>query len=333
MVAFDPVDLAGACRTGRIRLPIELGREAFAPDGLGSAGAKSIDIIVSIWLVGEGGRYVAALRESMRWIEQAEAAGERYGDNPEYRALLRKRALAIGRWLTGGTVDRGLWQEARRLSCGEIVAELPDLEAFVLVEHLLDCLLSGAPEQALAAPGLGSVADSVEVRAALALAGQAKAAEAVATLYRTRPAYWLEEADFTLVAAWAMAAWFDTGLARTPESALLALYAFLEDVPVAPALAERGWREAGAEPVRLIREGGVALDRLDRIATAFGLIRDPDRGAPPDGELFASWTGPPGDTGELDYLEEDGVARIELRGRRAAMRGNALMELVDALPG
>jgi hypothetical protein len=329
MVAFDPIALARSCRTTRLHLPVESDPSAFAPNRYGNAGAKSINAIVSCWLIGEGARFEEALRRAVDWIERAEATNEVYGLDPSFSALERKRALAVGRWLLGGAIDRPLWRDACRLSAVRVAAMPPDAPAFIAAEHLLDCLLAGEPGRALSAPVPAEAASSADVAAALVLAKGEAAESVVAELYRRRAAYWLEEADFIAIAMWAMAAWFETGLAETPDAALLALYAFLEDVPVAPALADRGWTDAPG-PVLLALPAGTALDRLDRAVTALGLVRDPDRTTPPAGTAFASWTGPPGDDGEIDYLAEDGVARLELRGRRAAMRGNVLMTLCGA---
>lgn len=328
MVAFDPIAIARACRTDDLHLAVERGRAAFEPDGLGNAGQATVAAIVPAFMVGEGALMAAALREALAWIEEAEAGDEQYGDDPRLAALLRKRALGIGRWLIGGAPGRPLWRAASELSAAVVKAEPP--APYVLSDHMLDCLLAGTPERAIAAAALADPEDK-EAAAALAIARAAGApgrdvAAAIGALYCERLDYWLKERVFRRVAMWAMAAWFDTGLATGAEAALLAAYAFLPDVALPPALVARGWTDAPG-PVLVPMPAGTTLARLDLAVTALGLARDPDRATPPKGTAFASWTGATGDDGEIDYSADRDQAHVAIRGRRAAMLGNVLATL------
>jgi hypothetical protein len=326
MVIFDPVVRASAAREHRLHVATDRPREAFEPNGLGNGGEAATATIVSAWLVGEGEAFDGALRKAVEWIEESERRDELFGDDPAHSAALRRRALAIALWLLNGSGERPVWQAAARASGPSASPEWPE----GLAQHILDHILAGEHEAALEAAPAAEGQD-IEVATALLLARanrdaslRPEMAAAVAALYRERAASWLDSGAFIYAAMWAKAVWFDLGPAATPEAALLAIYAFLPDAHLPPALVARGWVAPSSGPLSLRLSCALALETLDLAIRCLGLERDPDRARTPPNIVFASWTGSPGDDSEIDYRAEGGDARLEIRGERAAALANVL---------
>src|ERR1700730_4773260 len=100
MTASDPLALPPACRPeAALSLRVDRPRDGFAPNALGHAGEGTVNAIISAWFVWEGARFAVQLDRAIEWLETAERRDERYGDDPVFLAMLRRRALAQGRWL------------------------------------------------------------------------------------------------------------------------------------------------------------------------------------------------------------------------------------------
>lgn len=329
MTGINPEALAKTLRGGR-RLRVDDPRAEHEPDAIGNAATWSISAIVSAWLVGERARFDTQLHRAIEWLTDAEARDERFGGDPELFAMLRRRALGIGRWLADGGAARDAWHAAAKGGAARFdrAPEAPDAET--VAEHVLDWLLAGEPASAVAAAKrFPDVAGSRDVATATMLAAYAAEnrppdrawAVAVARLLGSHAEGWWRDGSFLSIAAWTRAIFFDTGLAADPEAALLMLYPHLRGAPLPPELRSRGW-EQGEGPV--VVPVPAALDRIDLLVEVSGLVRDPDRGKAPHGTMFASWSGAAGDRREVDYQAEDGDARIEVRGPDAGALAGSL---------
>jgi hypothetical protein len=335
MTGFDPIALARACRAeGALSLPVDRPRDGFAPNALGHAGEDSASAILSAWLVGEGARFAVQLDRAIEWLETADQRDERYGDDPVFHAMLRRRALALGRWSRDGDDCRAIWRAAAEAGTAVIAGAPPPLAPHALADHLLDWLHAGEPDMVLAAAARhpGAEGDS-EVRTALALADAFRASPPRADaglmaeaggLFHSRVGTWLYNGAFMRVAAWCKLAFFDTGVTSDPGAALLMIYPYLPGVPVPPRLADRGWRDAPGDALVTLPPAA-ALARIGGLAAAIGLARDPDAVARrPDAPEFASWSGRDGDDREVDYHAQADARWLEVRGRDAGVLAGAM---------
>ncbi|WP_157217422.1 hypothetical protein [Flavisphingomonas formosensis] len=315
---FDPPALAATIR-GDLYLTLDRPASDFDPSMRGRVAAFGVETIVSAWLVGEGAAVADRLDKAISWLTDSEAAGGDEDPEGPFGVQRRRRALAVARWLRGEDPDEAAKGAAR--AGADYLASGPELAPSELADHLLDCLLAGDAEAAVAAGE--SSGDDAEVAALLAIARGKEDPVALASMLAGHVPIWTGAGAFTRVANWCQLLFARPGLAGDAAGALLMAWAFLPEVALPPALAERGWSET--EDALVVLPSSSLFVRVDGLAGYLGLLRDADAVRQDEAKpAFASWTEARPGGFEMDWHDKDGDIWLELRGEDAGVRAGAL---------
>ena len=307
MSDFDPIETAEGARSHRFYPPTPAHLPRFGAHGAWQAGMQALIDVLSGWWVGEPRRFDDVLERAAEWLFLPDDEGAPWGDQPCVSEALHRHARALAAHMLGHD-DGRLWIEAAT-AIGRTLSD-PTADAYLSARALDLCRRMGEP---VAPPG----ALEDPPTAALLRTMRDEGAE----MLTARPG--LEPSTLYFYA-------FGRLGGVTPRSLCpLFCYVTAPELPLPPALRERGWSDAVEARARL--PSRVDFGRLDRLLRLLGLARDPDAIVQPARPEFASWTSQPGLELEVDWHAPAGAPPwLEMRGRAA---GRVAAALAEALGG
>jgi hypothetical protein len=307
MGGFDPIAAAKGARSHRFYPPTPAHLPRFGEHGVWQAGTEALIDVLSGWWVGEPRRFDDVLAQAWEWLSLPDSEGSPWGDPPLAWEARHRHARAVAAYMLGRE-DPRLWAEAA--AAIERARSEGAAEPFVSLGALQLCRCMAQ----------GDAAEFSDPRADPLL--QPIAAEG-AELLTARPD--LEPATLYFYAFGRLAS------VAPPELCLLFTYVAAPELPLPPALLERGWSDATEARLRLGRDPD--FDRLERLLLTLGLSRDPDSAPQPKRPTFASWTKKPGLELEADWHAPDGAQPwLEVRGAGAGRAAAALAEAFGTEP-
>lgn len=259
MSAFDPLQERKRLQDRGIARELDKQVETFAADAaIGSSARRMLDNTVYGWIVGLRAEMQPVLLKAREWLEASIAKGEAFGDPPAYFAMLREAAHALALWMIEGRSDRAAWLgilDLHEKAWAEIRAKraFPDSEALedYAGPYLRDCIQAQAWERGTAAYesfGGKKITDAAEIRSEAefgywacrnrepkrkvtgAYIGAAKR-----VFGQGRMEDWLDRGHVLEAACWLKTIYWESGVARTPEDALLGAYDLMPGVERPPA--------------------------------------------------------------------------------------------------
>lgn len=307
MGGFDPIEKAKGARSHRFYPPTPAHLPRFGEHGAWQAGTEALIDVLSGWWVGEPRRFDDVLAQAWEWLSLPESEGLPWGDPPEAWEARHRHARALAAYMLGRD-DRRLWSGAA--AAIERALSGDPAEAPVGPRALDLCRRMAEPDSAAAGiedPPTASLLQAVRQEGADRLTARPGLEPSTSYFY----------------------AFGRLGGVERAQLCPLFCYVFAPDLPLPPALLERGWSDEAEATLRLA--GDVDFGRLARLLAILGLTRDPDSEPQPVRPEFASWTMRPGFELEADWHAPAKAAPwVEVRGKAA---GRAAAALAEALAG
>lgn len=304
MEGFDPIETAEGARSHRFYPPTPEHLPRFGAHGAWQAGMQALIDVLSAWWVGEPRRFDDVLAQAAQWLFLPDEEGLPWGDPPIASEALHRHARALAAHMLG-LDDRPLWREAAEAierALGEAPAEAR------LGPRALDlCRRMAAADTGVGDPSTAALLKAIRGEGSDSLTARPGLEPSTAYFY----------------------AFGRLGGVEPRELCPLFCYVAAPELPLPPALRERGWTDSPEARLSLGR--GVDFGRLDRLLTLLGLTRDPDSAPQPPRPEFASWTFRPGLELEVDWHSPaEATPWLEVRGKAAGRAAAALAEALGA---